>query len=86
MKQQTGLPQIPEDLVILPNAPFKPTLESIKIQVRGIDEVGFPYDIRTLETRVPRSDEDKLAIAERIGKLVKNTVLHLMELKGEVER
>lgn len=81
--KQTGLPPIPEDLIILPNAPFNPTLEGLKIQVRGVDELGFPFDIRSLESAVPRNVEDQVEIAGRIGRLVENTVRHLMGLKVE---
>lgn len=84
--KQTGLPPIPEDLIILPNAPFNPSLEGIKVQVRGVDELGFPFDIRTLETAAPRNVEDQVAIAARIGKLVENTVRHLMGLKVGEDR
>lgn len=78
--KQTGLPQIPEDLVILPIEYFKPILTGMKIKVVGIDELEFPFDIRSLETAIPRSPEDRQAVAARIGKLVENTVLHIMGL------
>lgn len=81
--KQTGIPEVPTDLVILPTAPYNSVLEGIKVQVRGIDELGFPFDIRTLESAVPRDVEDQTELATRIGKLVENTVRHLMGLKVE---
>lgn len=79
--KQTGVPPIPQDLIILPTAPFNPALEGLKINVRAIDELGFPFDIRSLESAVPRNVDDQVALASRIGKLVENTVRHLMGLK-----
>lgn len=84
--KQTGLPQIPEDLVILPIAHFDPVLTGMKIKIVGIDELDFPFDIRSLETAIPRSAEDRQAVAARIGKLVENTALHLMGLPVEGAR
>lgn len=78
---QTGLPEIPEGLIILPNAAFKPTMTALKIKVLGVDELDFPMDIRSLEAAIPRNVDDQVAIAARIGKLVENTVRHLMGLK-----
>jgi len=84
--KQTGLPQIPEDLVILPTAPFDPTPVGLKIKILSVDELDFPFDIRSLETAIPRSAEDRQAVAARIAKLVENTLLHVMGLPVEGAR
>lgn len=87
--KQTGparIPEIDQDLVIIPRAPLEVSLDGIKVQVRGIDDIGYPFDIRTLESAIPRDADDKFKVAERIGRLVENTVLDIMGLPvGDVK-
>ena len=78
----SNLPVVPEDAVMPPDwAEMKP--HQFKLSLAPLDELGFPYDRRSMVTTVPHDHRDYRKFAEDIARQVQNTVLLMLGLELE---
>lgn len=76
------LPLVPET-VVMPTAwdDTKPT--QFKLSLAPLDDLGFPYDRRSMTVTTPQESKDYAKFAKDVARQVENTVRMMLDLDLE---